>query len=80
VCCSFQKMDEKVVSAHQVGVDSGSDQKIETHEIEGGSGLKTVEVGYAADQVLTELDEKEKTRILRKIDYRLVPILAVLYL
>jgi hypothetical protein len=74
-------MDEKVMSAHQVGGDSGSDQKIETHEIEeGSSGLKTVEVGYAADQVLTELDEKEKTRILRKIDYRLVPILAVLYL
>ncbi|OCT51552.1 putative transporter [Cladophialophora carrionii] len=74
-------MDEKVVKADQVDVDSGSDKKVDTlAEIEAVDGLKTVEVGFAADQVLVDLDEKEKTRILRKIDYRLVPLLGVLYL
>jgi hypothetical protein len=74
-------MDEKVAKADQAEADSSSDQKVATHEeIEGVNGLKTVEVGFAADEVLVDLDEKEKTRILRKIDYRLVPILGVLYL
>jgi hypothetical protein len=74
-------MDEKVATADQVDVDSGSDKKIDTlAEIEAVDGLKTVEAGFAPDQVLVELDEKEKTRILRKIDYRLVPLLGVLYL
>ncbi|KAJ9607705.1 hypothetical protein H2200_007783 [Cladophialophora chaetospira] len=74
-------MDEKVVSANQVDADSGSDKKIDTlAEVEAVGGLKTVEVGYAPDQVLVELDEKEKSRILRKIDYRLVPLLGILYL
>ncbi|EXJ58571.1 hypothetical protein A1O7_05998 [Cladophialophora yegresii CBS 114405] len=74
-------MDEKVAKADQGDVDSGSDKKVDTlTEIEAVNGLKTVEVGFSADQVLVELDEKEKTRILRKIDYRLVPLLGVLYL
>lgn len=74
-------MDEKVARAGQLDVHNGSDQKVHTlEEVEAVSGLKTVEVGFAADEVLVELDEKEKTRILRKVDYRLVPLLALLYL
>ena len=76
-------MDEKVVKADRANVEYGSDEKDPAHEeIEGGNGLRTVDVGFRADQVLQNLDfdEKEKTRILRKIDYRLIPILGVLYL
>ncbi|KAK7906260.1 hypothetical protein LTR67_000986 [Exophiala xenobiotica] len=50
------------------------------HEIDTIGGLRTVEVGLSADQVIVELDPAEQTRILRKVDYRLVPLLALLYL
>ncbi len=50
------------------------------HEIDTIGGLKTVEIGLSADEVIVELDPAEQTRILRKVDYRLVPLLALLYL
>jgi hypothetical protein len=40
--------------------------------------LATLENGAA--QGVIELSKEEETRILRKVDYRLVPILAFLYL
>jgi hypothetical protein len=45
-------------------------------------GLRTVDAGLAADEVVADkdFDHKERVRILRKIDYRLVPLLAVIYL
>ncbi len=51
-------------------------------ELESLGGLRTVEVGLSAEQVIKneEFDRKERTRILRKIDYRLVPLLGVIYL
>lgn len=44
------------------------------------AGLRTVELGLDADQVDINIDPKEEARILRKVDYRLVPLLAFLYL
>ena len=45
-------------------------------------GLRTVEVGLAAEQVLDTLDVDAavRKRILRKVDYRLIPLLTFLYL
>ena len=74
-------MDEKVARANQRDVAYDSEPKRDVvEEIEGVNGLKTVEAGFAADQVVVEVDHKERTRILRKVDYRLIPILAILYL
>lgn len=55
-------------------VTSADDQKIEhlSEKPENSSG--ELEAQY------TELDEKEAQRVLRKVDYRLVPMLALLYL
>jgi hypothetical protein len=43
-------------------------------------GLRTLDAGFSPDQVEAHLDPKEVRRILRKIDFRLIPLLAVLYL
>lgn len=45
-------------------------------------GLRTVELGLDAEQVkdTIELDAAEQKRILRKVDYRLIPLLTFLYL
>lgn len=45
-----------------------------------GDVLRTVDAGYDPDQVDVQYDPKEVRRILRKVDYRLIPLLAVLYL
>lgn len=44
------------------------------------AGLRTVELGLSADQVVTTLDAAQQARILRKVDIRLVPLLSFLYL
>jgi hypothetical protein len=49
-------------------------------EIEGKEGLRTVDAGYSADQVVTEFSELEQRRIIKKVDFRLVPLLSILYL
>lgn len=59
---------------------NGKRQGLSELEIEAVDGLKTVEIGFSADQVIAELDPKEQKRILRKVDYRLIPLLALLYL
>lgn len=45
-------------------------------------GLRTVEVGLAVEEIkdTVELDAAEQKRILRKVDYRLIPLLTFLYL
>lgn len=45
-----------------------------------GDGLRTVDAGLSADQVLAQLEEQNGRRILRKIDLRLIPLLSFLYL
>lgn len=51
-------------------------------DFEAQKSLRTVEAGLSPQEVaaVTEVDPKEESRILRKIDYRLVPLLALLYL
>jgi hypothetical protein len=59
--------------------------KGEKREIEYERGLELprgelVTVENGATDVITELSSDEERRILRKVDYRLVPLLAFLYL
>ena len=42
--------------------------------------LVTVEAGFDANEVITELSHEEGLRALRKCDYRLIPLLGLLYL
>jgi hypothetical protein len=65
------------------GVNDGSytnKDSVSDLEVADANGLRTVEVGLSPDQVIAELEHKEQVRILKKVDYRLVPLLAVLYL
>jgi hypothetical protein len=45
-------------------------------------GLRTVDAGLPPDQVVTEdeVSQAEARRIMKKIDYRIIPLLSVLYL
>ena|ERR1700753_1430440 len=52
----------------------------ELHEQSSGEELVTVEKGYSSGEVLVELPQEEGRRILRKVDYRLIPLLGFLYL
>lgn len=45
-----------------------------------GEELVTVEKGYERDQLHGDLTPEEAHRALRKCDYRLIPLLGVLYL
>jgi hypothetical protein len=77
------KHEKDIQELDSPDLDAQKDEKhhgIAEAEIDGISGLRTVEVGLAPEQVIVELDQKEQTRILRKVDYRLVPLLALLYL
>jgi hypothetical protein len=49
-------------------------------DIEVKDGLRTVDAGLSADQVLAQLEERDSKRVLRKIDLRLIPLLSFLYL
>ncbi len=49
-------------------------------EAEHLAGLRTVELGLSASDVVTTIDKAEEARILRKIDWRLVSLLTFLYL
>jgi len=55
---------------------------IQDAEAEALGGLRTVELGLDAEQVrdTVDLDAAEEKRILRKVDYRLIPLLTFLYL
>jgi hypothetical protein len=75
---------EKNDSNEQLEDRNGSEEKqtgiTPAAEVEGKEGLRTVDAGYSADQVVTEFSELEQRRIMRKVDFRLVPLLSVLYL
>jgi len=43
-------------------------------------GLATLDTGYTESDVIADLPPAEGLRALRKVDYRLVPLLAILYL
>ncbi|RFU28322.1 hypothetical protein B7463_g7990, partial [Scytalidium lignicola] len=49
-------------------------------EVKNDDGLRTLDAGLPPDQVIAEISELEGRRILRKIDYRLIPLLSILYL
>ena len=70
-------MAEKAQTTHDA--EARRDGSESPHFDEKGD-LQTVDAGLSADQVVAEYDEKETQRIMRKIDYRLIPLLAVLYL
>lgn len=51
-----------------------------SEESSSGEELVTVEKGYEREQLHTDLTPEEAHRALRKCDYRLIPLLGVLYL
>jgi hypothetical protein len=75
---------EKNDSNEQLEDRNGSEERqtgiTPAAEVEGKEGLRTVDAGYSADQVVTEFSELEQRRIIKKVDFRLVPLLSILYL
>ena len=72
-------------SVDEKHVQNGADAKkgsLPSLEVEALNGLRTVEVGLVPEAIIdtVELETAETKRILRKVDYRLVPLLALLYL
>lgn len=70
-------MSEKIPADHG---EQGRTRSESPPPLDEKEGLRTVDAGLSADQVVAEYDEAETRRIMRKIDYRLIPLLAVLYL
>lgn len=62
----------------QTGIDRISNSK--SDESSGREDLVTVEKGYEREELHTDLTPEEAHRALRKCDYRLIPLLGVLYL
>lgn len=67
--------DEKRVE-YSEGLKHGEEFSSE----EGSPHLRTVENGADVNEIAIDYSPEETKRILRKIDYRLVPLLGVLYL
>lgn len=65
----------------QIGTQASppSDSQV-SPDIDAKDRLRTVDAGLSADQVVVELDEKAGHRAIRKVDYRLIPLLSFLYL
>ncbi|EXJ62223.1 hypothetical protein A1O7_02656 [Cladophialophora yegresii CBS 114405] len=64
-------------------VEYGANEKemgLRSGSVDGSDGLRTVDAGFTADQIDAQYDQKEVRRILRKVDFRLIPLLGVLYL
>lgn len=61
---------------------SGHDghEAIHTEDSTAKGELATLDAGYTESDVIADLPPAEGLRALRKVDYRLVPLLAVLYL
>lgn len=68
--------ETKDPEAHPISPASKSDDDSSGR----GEHLVTVEKGYAPDQLHGDLTPEEAHRALRKCDYRLIPLLGVLYL
>jgi hypothetical protein len=69
------KMAEKNDSNEQLEERNGSNEEKQT-------GVKPIgdAAELEANQVLTEFTEEEARTIIRKVDFRLVPLLSILYL
>ena len=63
-------VDEKDIGVRRSSPDSS----------EGKDGKDAADVGLDAEEVEHQYTQEETRRILRKIDYRLIPLLGVLYL
>lgn len=78
------KLDPTINEKHVEHTTDGHARKwsIQDADAEALDGLRTVEIGLAAEQVkdTIELDAAEQKRILRKVDWRLIPLLTFLYL
>ena len=77
--------DEKVASDHdkvEYTNETRKSSKRASIDFEAQKNLRTVEAGLDPHEVnaVLNVDPKEEARILRKIDFRLVPLLALLYL
>jgi hypothetical protein len=51
-----------------------------TEDTEKDVAVDAVDAGFATDDADVAFDEHETKRILRKVDFRLIPFLSVLYL
>lgn len=82
VIISFQQslnMAEKVTDhGHIEKVAKGTRPDLEASDV--GEQEKQINDVSDAERVMAQFDEHETRRVLRKIDCRLVPLLAVLYL
>ncbi len=72
--------------AAQKDLEHGTEEKqIEIQpspDLEGeeGDGLRTLDAGLPPSQVVLHFEKHEEQRIIRKIDFRLIPLLTLLYL
>lgn len=62
--------------------DSSKTPPVLSQDAKALGGLRTVDAGLSADEVIRNenFDRRERHRILRKVDYRLVPLLGFIYL
>ena len=61
-------------------VEHGASEAFHTEGSTVKGELATLDAGYSESDVIADLPPAEGLRALRKVDYRLVPLLAVLYL
>ena len=74
-----QKFDPPMLEGDEKRVEYTEDPK-HGGELASAEDLVTVENGAALGEIAIDYTPEETSRILRKIDYRLVPLLGVLYL
>jgi hypothetical protein len=75
--------DYKPSEKHVEAVTPPSNDSGELNDKEAGrpaGGLMTVDQGIDEHEVVSELPLSEQKRILRKVDWRLIPLLTFLYL
>jgi hypothetical protein len=66
--------------AKNVTARHDTNEAVHTEDSTVNGGLATLDAGYSESDVIVDLPPAEGLRALRKVDYRLVPLLAVLYL
>jgi hypothetical protein len=71
--------NEKKFTNHIEQADTSQDGTL-SKEIAASDELVTLDNGVPVDEAVTELPAKEQSRILRKVDIRVVPLLTFLYL
>lgn len=77
-----EKSDVSAESGMAKNGTAGHDahEAVHTEDSTANGGLATLDAGYSESDVIVDLPPAEGLRALRKVDYRLVPLLAVLYL